>query len=132
MAGLAPGTHASRLAASVAIALALAIIPAAAAQPGHKITTPKEALGFEIGDDYHLANYTQLSAWWHKLATESDRMKLVEIGQTEEGRPQYMCIITRPKISRSWPITRRSRRSWRTPKVFPTRKRTNWRTKAKP
>ncbi|MBV8818219.1 MAG: peptidase, partial [Acidobacteriaceae bacterium] len=67
------------------------------AQPAHKLTTPKEALGFEIGDDYMLANYTQLSAWWKKLAGESDRMKLVEIGQTEEGRPQYMCIITSPE-----------------------------------
>ena len=55
-----------------------------------------EALGFNVGDDYHLANYTQLSAWWKKLATESDRMKLVTIGQTEEGRPQYMAIITSP------------------------------------
>ena len=74
-----------------------AIAFAATAQTGHKITTPKEALGFDIGDDYYLANYTQLSAWWQKLATESDRMKLVEIGKTEEGRPQYMAIITSPE-----------------------------------
>ena len=61
-----------------------------------KITTAKEALGFNVGDDYQLANYTQLSAWWKKIAAESDRMKLVTIGQTEEGRPQYMAIITSP------------------------------------
>ena len=66
----------------------------AAAAP--KITTPQEALGFSVGDDYQLANYTQLSAWWTKLAAESDRMKLVSIGQTEEGRPQYMSIISSP------------------------------------
>ena len=47
----------------------------------HRLTTPKEAPGFEIGDDY-------------MLRTESDRMKLVEIGKTEEGRPQYMAILT--------------------------------------
>ena len=83
---------------------------AAAAQPRH-ITTPKEALGFEVGDDYQLATYTQLVAWWKKLATESDRMKLVEIGQTEEGRPQYMAIITSPenhrKLDRYKEISRR-------------------------
>src|SRR5579871_2081449 len=67
------------------------------AQNGHHITTPQEALGFDIGDDYNLANYTQLTAWWQKLATESDRMKLVEIGKTEEGRPQWMAIMTSPE-----------------------------------
>ena len=77
--------------------LALIFATAAAAQNGHHITTPKEALGFDVGDDYHLATYTQLSAWWQKLATESDRMKLVEIGKTEEGRPQWMAILTSPE-----------------------------------
>ncbi len=68
------------------------------AQPAaRKLTTPKEALGFEIGDDYQLATYMQLTTWWQKLAKESDRMKLVDIGQTEEGRPQWMAIITSPE-----------------------------------
>src|SRR5579872_6967192 len=78
----------------------LTIALAASAQTGRRLTTPKEALGFEIGDDYYLANYTQLTAWWQKLATESDRMKLVEIGKTEEGRPQWMAIITSPENHR--------------------------------
>ena len=65
-----------------------------AAQKTPKITPPKEALGFNIGDDYMMANYTQLEAYWKKLATESDRMKLVEIGKTAEGRPHYMAIIS--------------------------------------
>ncbi|HEV2687487.1 MAG TPA: M14 metallopeptidase family protein [Bryobacteraceae bacterium] len=77
-------------------ALILVFAAVALAQNGHHITTPKEALGFEIGDDYHLANYTQLTAWWKKLADESDRMKLVEIGKSEEGRPQWMAILTSP------------------------------------
>ncbi len=67
-----------------------------AAQTAPKITTPKDALGFNIGDDYQVANYTQLDAYWHTLAKESDRMKLVDIGPTEEGRRQYMAVITSP------------------------------------
>jgi hypothetical protein len=67
-----------------------------AAQKTPKITTPKESLGFNIGDDYQMANYTQLEVYWKKLATESDRMKLVEIGKTAEGRPHYMAIISSP------------------------------------
>ena len=66
------------------------------AQTATAITTPKEALGFNLGDDYMVANYTQLGAYWKKLAAESDRMKLVDIGPTAEGRRQYMAIISSP------------------------------------
>ncbi len=66
------------------------------AQTAPKVTTPKDALGFNIGDDYMVANYTQLEAYWKKLASESDRMKLVNMGKTEEGRDQWMAIITSP------------------------------------
>jgi hypothetical protein len=69
-------------------------IPVVAAEP---ISSPKDFLGFAIGDDYHLANYQQLSAYWHKLAQQSDRVKVVRIGTTEEGRPQLMAIITSPQ-----------------------------------
>ena len=61
-----------------------------------KITSPRQALGFNIGDDYHMASYTQLEAYWKKLASESDRMKLVDIGLTAEGRHQYMAVISSP------------------------------------
>jgi hypothetical protein len=62
-----------------------------------KITTPKESIGFNMGDDYMMANYTQATAYIKKLATESDRMKLVDLGPTAEGRRQYMVIITSPE-----------------------------------
>ncbi len=64
------------------------------AQP--RVTTPKEALGANFGDDYFLANYTQLSGYWHTLEKESDRLKVVEIGKTAEGRPHLMAIVTSP------------------------------------
>src|ERR1035437_7777233 len=58
-----------------------------------------------------MANYTQLEAYWKKLASEPDRMKLVGIGQTAEGRPRYMAIITSPenfkKLDRYREIARR-------------------------
>jgi hypothetical protein len=67
------------------------------AQPATKVTTPKEALGFNLGDDYMVANYTQLETYWKKLASESPRMKLESIGKTEEGRDQWMAIISSPE-----------------------------------
>ena len=64
------------------------------AQP--RITSPKEYLGFNVGDDYQLANYTQLAQYWKKLDAESDRLTVQEIGKTAEGRPQLMAIVTSP------------------------------------
>jgi hypothetical protein len=69
----------------------------AAAQQAPQVTTPQQALGFELGADYHMASYTQLEAWWKKLADESPRMKLVDIGPTAAGRHQYMAVITSPE-----------------------------------
>ena len=50
-----------------------------------------------VGDDYFLANYAQLQEYWAAVAKLSDRIKLVEIGKTEEGRPMIMAIITSPE-----------------------------------
>src|SRR5919198_6313861 len=75
----------------------LIVFATANAQSAPHIKTPKEALGFNLGDDYHVASYTQLDKYWHKLASESDRMKLVDIGPTSENRRQYMAIISSPE-----------------------------------
>jgi len=61
------------------------------------IPTPKEHFGFAIGDNYQLATYTQTEAYFKKLAAASDRVKLVNIGKTEEGRDQLMLIVSSPE-----------------------------------
>lgn len=60
------------------------------------IPTPKDHFGFSIGDDYQLATFTQTEAYFKKLAL-SPRTKLVSIGKTEEGRDQFMMIVTSPE-----------------------------------
>ncbi|RLJ73554.1 M14 family zinc carboxypeptidase [Pedobacter alluvionis] len=62
-----------------------------------EVPTPKSHFGFDIGDDYQLANYTQTEAYFKKLAVSSNRIKLVDIGKTEEGRSQYMLIVSSPE-----------------------------------
>ncbi|MDR1523791.1 MAG: hypothetical protein LBS79_00850 [Tannerella sp.] len=52
---------------------------------------------YTVGDDYFLANYTQLINYWNKLAEASDRIKIVDIGVTQEGRTMKMAIITSPE-----------------------------------
>jgi hypothetical protein len=91
-----------RLHGHVSLPISLSLLMAAGccafAQSAAKhITTPKEAFGFNIGDDYQLATYTQIEAYYKKLASESDRLKLIDIGPTEEGHRQYLMIATSPE-----------------------------------
>ena len=67
------------------------------ARAGGGVTTPKAQFGFDIGADYQLATYRQMADYWRKLDAESDRLSLVEIGKTAEGRPQLMAIVTSPE-----------------------------------
>lgn len=62
-----------------------------------QVTTPKEHFGFHIGDDYHLANFTQTEAYFKKIAQQSDRIKYEIIGTSEEGREQPMLIVSSPE-----------------------------------
>ena len=50
-----------------AIVLSTPVAPPIAAQAQSHITTPKEQFGVNFGDDYFLANYKQLAAYWQKL-----------------------------------------------------------------
>jgi hypothetical protein len=78
---------------SVFISFLLLIGTATTAQ---NLPSPKEHFGFNIGDNYQLATYTQTEAYFKKLAAASDRVKLVDIGKTEEGRTQYMVVVSSP------------------------------------
>jgi hypothetical protein len=81
------------------------------ARAARTITPPRVEFGHNIGDDYFLANYSQMIDYWRKLDRESDRMKMVRIGTTAEGRPMWMAIITSPenhrKLGRYQEISRR-------------------------
>jgi hypothetical protein len=60
------------------------------------IPSPKSHFGFDIGDDYKLANFSQTEAYFKKVADASDRVQLLSIGKTEYGRDQPMLIVTAP------------------------------------
>ncbi len=104
--------HSFRRTAAILLAAAcvtlLGLLPAGAQR---NVTTPREAFGFNIGDNYHLANYRQLVAYWTKLDRESGRLTLETIGQTEEGRAQVMAVVSSPsnirRADRYREITRR-------------------------
>ena len=60
------------------------------------ITPPSEAFAQNPGSDYFLADYTAYEAYLKTLASQSDRMKLVDIGKSEEGRTQWVAIVSSP------------------------------------
>jgi hypothetical protein len=99
-----------RSAIQLAFLLALLAWPAGLAAQT-RVTTPQEEFGFSLGDDYRLVNYTKISNYWRKLARESNRLVVREIGKTAEGRPHLMCIVTAPenqkKLARYQEISRR-------------------------
>ncbi len=65
------------------------------------VTTPRQQFGFDLGDDFQLANYKQISEYWRKLDAESDRLSVQQIGTTAEGRPHLMAIVTSPANHRN-------------------------------
>src|SRR5262245_5720019 len=85
----------------IALAMGLTLLgadtPLRSADPvTPRVTTPKAHFGFNLGDDYCLANYEQYAAYLAKLEKESDRLKVVKIGETAEKRPQLMAVVTSP------------------------------------
>jgi hypothetical protein len=61
------------------------------------VTSPEEAFGFKLGDDRKLADWNQLTAYYKKLSTESDRIHYEELGKTTEGRPFIAVTISAPE-----------------------------------
>ncbi|MCI0435236.1 MAG: M14 family metallopeptidase [Gemmatimonadetes bacterium] len=66
-----------------------------------RVTSPEAFFGYPIGADYVLPDYRQFVSYWEKLDGESDRMRITSIGETAEGRPQLMAIITSPANQRN-------------------------------
>jgi hypothetical protein len=88
----------SRALLFVALVAALTLAPAQPrSQSRDAVTSPRAAFGSAIGDDYFLATYTQLETYWKAMDRESERMRLVDIGRTEEGRTQWMAVLSAPE-----------------------------------
>src|SRR5258708_874458 len=84
---------------------------AAAAAALAEIPTPESILGHKPGDDFYLANYEDALGYFKKLAASSNRIKLVHVGKTTQGREWFMAFISSPenlaKLERHKEISRR-------------------------
>lgn len=67
-------------------------LPAAPVQA--QVPRPADVLGFEPGADYELADYDQLLDYYRQLDAASDRVSLVEIGRSVQGRPLVLLFVS--------------------------------------
>jgi len=74
------------------LAFALALLPALAAAQG--VPTPESVIGFRVGEDRRLADWTQIVAYFRALDAASPRVLVEDVGQTTEGRPFLVATIT--------------------------------------
>lgn len=58
------------------------------------IPTPEEVIGFEPGENYKLADNSQLEEYYRTLAEASDRVEIEVIGQTHRGRDLLLLTIS--------------------------------------
>ena len=57
-------------------------------------TSPEEFLGHQVGADRKLADYDQIRAYFQKLEEESEKIKILTIGNTTLKKPLIMAVIT--------------------------------------
>ncbi len=61
------------------------------------VPTPESVLGHKPGDDFYLATYDDALGYFQKVAASSDRIKMVKVGQTSEGRDWWIAFISSPE-----------------------------------
>ena len=62
-----------------------------------QVPTPAEIIGFAPGEDYKLAHYGPIAAYYEALAALTDRMVLEQIGESTRGEPLYLAAISTPE-----------------------------------
>jgi hypothetical protein len=73
------------------LALSAAIVVSA------QVPTPESVLGHKPGDDFYLATYDESLLYFQKLATSTDKLKLVRVGKTTRGLDWYVAYISSAK-----------------------------------
>jgi hypothetical protein len=62
-----------------------------------RVTTPEEFFGFRLGSDQRVARWDRIVEYFQRLASESDRIKVIELGKSTEGHPFLLTIISSPE-----------------------------------
>ena len=84
------------LALALASAFAITLQGQAQTAAPAQLTSPEKFFGFQMGADRKLANWDKLHEYYQLLARTSNRVKLVELGKSSEGRPFIALFISSP------------------------------------
>lgn len=79
---------------ALTVAFAAAFVAGVTTAAQRAVPTPESIIGFSACADHKLATYEQSLQYFRALAAASNRLRLVEIGRTMDGRPQVMAIIS--------------------------------------
>jgi len=60
------------------------------------ITAPDQFFGFRLGSDRQIARWDKVIAYFNRLADESDRIKVSNLGPSTEGNPFLLVTISSP------------------------------------
>lgn len=62
-----------------------------------EVPTPESQLGFMVGSDYKLADWRSIVTYFESLDAASDRIEVQTLGESTEGRPFVMALISSPE-----------------------------------
>ncbi len=82
-------------------------------------TPPEDFLGHKVGADRKLADYNQIQAYFKKLDQESDRVKVIDIGETTLKKQMIMAVITSKENMSKLDTYREIVKKLRDPRVTP-------------
>jgi hypothetical protein len=73
------------------VLLAVVIPTVAVAQ---SVPHPRDVFGFDPGDDYEMADYDQMLEYYRQLDEASDRVQMIQIGESALGKPMLLLFIS--------------------------------------
>ena len=62
-----------------------------------QIPTPESVLGFAPGADFELASYEESIDYFQRLDAASDRLTMIRVGYTSEGRDWWVALVSSPE-----------------------------------
>ncbi len=101
--------------AALAVSALLTLAPHVRAD----ITTPDAHFGFRMGADGQLASADAIEKYFELVASQSDRVKIVDLGSTTEGHRTIAAIVSAPENIRSLEQIRLTNQRLADPRTLP-------------
>ncbi len=89
----------ARVPRAILVILAVSVLLATTgllAQPAKTVTSPEKFFGFQMGADRKMARWDKMVDYYTQLATESNRIKVVDMGPSTMGNPFLLVVISSP------------------------------------